>query len=545
MAVSGTENISSLLHKVLRRRWMIIVPVVTTMSLVAAYTRSVDLYRSSAIVTFGTEYALADEDQNIVRMFDQKIATIVASLRFGEPLRSIAQKVWPEVDPSKDPVRFNNLAQSVGSGRGLELIARRDNTRALTIAYTSKDPEEAFKIVQATIETLIEEARLHSERRVASSSTFLLQEMEAKRSEIEKLDQEITRLETGFGIVSAPDPSKPSDPKKSTITLSPALLEQEQARDTLKYRDTLPQLQFERTVAEKELERLVNRLEKKEYLEEAKELEGTIALGDDEQLRQIREAVSLKEREKQTLISQGILERHPKRRSLEAELRNLSAQEQSRRKELAAKSGQNGLDAAQLAVERKLRTQISEKSEQLAQIKDKIAVLEHYQEQMQSQKDTIVSQLDVLSVTRSRLESLKRQKAVAVEAYQQTVTELEIIRRHGRLDEGDIGMRIAVAEEPEVPKAPIPYAHMSTVVMAFFLSFAFGVCAICAIDAVDNSLSSPTELRAVVPVPVIGEVDRMVSAESRAYFAASRLAVVAFLLFVIAFSNPIVRRFFL
>ena len=534
------DYFSSLPYKLIQRRWMVIAPCVAVMSLVFAYTRNVDLYRSSAIVTFQTEYVLADRDRTIKDLFEQKVSGVVSSLRFGDPMRSIVQKAFPNLDQEENLPAFNGAVSRLGSKNGIQLGFRRDNYRALNISYTSRDPDEAYRVVKATLDTLIEESKEITERRVANSASFLQKEIEAYNKQLKAVDQEIIRIESGFAPIA--DSSSASGIPEADPS---GLLEGAQLRKQVSYHQTLPQLEFDLKVAEKELNRLIKRLEDKSYLSEAGELEGLLSVGDDFLLKELRTSIAAKEKERHLLASQGYLERHPKRKSLEAEIRNLKKLERQRTKELSEEAGEQGHELAKLKLERQLRAEISKKTEEIGRLKDRIAVMKRYQEEVASQKDSLINQVDLIAAQRSKLDQLKRQKYVTTDAYQNAVSELELIKRQGRADEGDIGLRIEIAEAPTLPKSPLPLAHMSTIVMGFALSLAGGVGLVCIIDALDTSVMFASELREIVPVPVIGEVDRMLAPETKAKEKNKTVVLLVVLALIVVLSEQIVQRFFL
>ncbi len=537
------DYFSSLPYKILQRRWLVIVPFVLIMSLIFAYTRNVDLFRSSAIVTFHTEYMLADRDRAIKSLFEDKVSSVVGSLRFGEPLRSIAQKVWPDLDANTNPVVFNARAQKLGSSNGIQLAFRRDNFRALTISYTSKDPDEAYRVVQATIETLMEESKFRTERRVASSASFMNREIEESKKKLEEIDQEIARLESGLAPFI--DDGNGAGAASDSAVRRAGLMRGGNPINSIKYRELLPKVQFDLKVAEKELERLVSRLENQSYLDDARQLENVLPHSDDPTLSELRAAIREKQKQRNILSSQGFLKLHPKRKALEAEIRNLERLEEERVTELQAKTGEQGFELAKLKLESQIRTEIGNKTEEISRLRDRISVLERYEEEVAAQSDALVDQIDLISMQQSQLEQLKQQKIVKAEAYHQAVSELDIIRRQGRADRDDIGLQITIAEAPKLPKSALPLAHMSTIVMGIALSLAGGIGLVCGLDGLDSSLESTAELREIVPVPVIGETDRMVSAEQRTRMRLRSAVLLLFLLLFVLSSDQIVTRFFL
>ena len=536
--MSQREHFSSLPYKLIKRRWWIITPIVMVMSLVYSYTQSVDLYRSSAIVTFQTEYVLADRDQSLRNLFEEKVSSVVGSLRFGDSMRKIVLSAWPDIDPESNPVAFNGKVASLGSRNGVELAFRRDNYRALTISYTSKDPDEAYRVVQSTVDTLIDQTKSLSERRVANSEIFLVKEISEYKRKLVEIGQEITRLENGLGQYAGED-AEVGEQSGAVLTDAGAIREQ------LRYREGLPQLEFDLKVAEKELARMINKLESGSYLTDARDLEGLLSVGDDDLLRELRSTIIEKQKQRHLYSSQGFLAKHPKQKALDAEIRNLKRLEKERIETLADEAGIRGTEIARLKLERELRSKISEKTEDISRLRDRIAVTKRYREEIRKDKDALVSQIDVIAAQRSRLEQLRQQKAVTAEGYANAVSELEIIRRQGRADEGDIGLRIDIAEAPVVPKYPVPLAHMSAVLMGFAFSVAIGIGLVFLLELIDTSVSSAAELRRLVSIPVIGETDRMVTAEIRARAQMRHAVLIVFLAFFVLASDEIVSRFFL
>ena len=527
------NTFTTLPARIFQRKWLIIVPVAVVMSLVSGYAKNVDLFRSSAIVSFQTEYMLADRDQAIQSLFEDKMQSVVGSLRFGDPLRSITSKVWPELDPDENPVQFNNKAQKLGGDSGVQLAFRRDNYRALNISYTSSNPEEAYKVVQATIDTLIEEARARTARRVTSSAAFLESEITKYQQKLKALDKEIVRIESGLGS------DEQGDTFVATAGSGP---DANPFLNKNKYRRTLPQLEFDLKVETRELDRLRTKLNDKEYLQNEEDLSEVLAQVDDPILAEVRDTLANKQKEKSLLSSQGYLAKHPKQRALAAEINNLRQLEKSRLTELRSQSDSQTFETAKVKMESRLRQKISEKSAEVQRISDRISVMKQYEAELGAQQSELVSHLDVISAQRSRLEQLKHEKNVTGEAFHQAVSELELIGRQGRADADEIGLRIIVSEPPKVPKNPLPLAHMSTIVMGLAISLAIGIGLICLLESMDSSVRNAAELRAIVPVPVIGEVDKMISTEELTSRRIKIGALCAFLFLFVLFSEQLVLR---
>jgi len=181
------QNISfkNIIHLALKRKWLILAPLIILASLTYAYTQQVKYYQSQAIVSFNGNYLMDASDA----VFENKAKSLVFSLLYGDNLRAIAEKAYPDV---KDTVSLNNKMQSLGSS--IKLGFRKDNYRALTVKHTSSDPKEAYKVVQATIDTIIEKNEATTKAKVSKSTSFLESELEAYKSKLRKIEKELFEL---------------------------------------------------------------------------------------------------------------------------------------------------------------------------------------------------------------------------------------------------------------------------------------------------------------------------------------------------------------
>jgi hypothetical protein len=164
--------------------------VVIALSLATAYTKTVKTYRSDAIVSFNFNYLMDTKDSG----FQNKIQALVFSLRYGDNLEAITEKAYPEINPEKQAVLFESKMQRLGSRNGIQLSFRKDNYQALGISFESNDPEEAFRVVEATLNRITEQNAESAKRRFTKSVSFLENEISQYREKLGTIEKELFRL---------------------------------------------------------------------------------------------------------------------------------------------------------------------------------------------------------------------------------------------------------------------------------------------------------------------------------------------------------------
>lgn len=497
---SGSTNnlFSTIVDSVIRYKWLLIAPVVATMILIHSYTEKVDYYKSSAIITFSTEYALAQTDPGILATFQTRIRDLVTSLKFGETLRQITKLSYPEVKPDENPPRFNGLTSKLGSKNGIKLAFRRDNYRALTVSYTAKDPNEAYNVVKATIDTLKGEAKSNSARRVKKSEEFLLRDMERYRSQISTLDREIVKLTNGVGDGLSGTEVFDID-SRGSIDVSAGF------RSSRKDNKSIAQLEIELAVQKNELERLKEKLTKKDFGQAALAAFG--GSSKDKLLEDLRLSIVAKTKEQNLLTSQGFRDAHPKRRAVQAEINSLEKLFKTRVKELESGTKENSLLAV-LDQEQKVREKISEKAEDVAALEEKIAALKIFKEEFKAQSENSNSELNSLARLKTKLEALHHEKSVLLSQLNIAAEELERTKRLGRADAEEIGLIIEVSEAPRIPRNPVPLTDLPIYAMGLAMSLASGVALVTGVKTLDTSISNIEELQSLIEAPVIGGINQ-------------------------------------
>ena len=153
------NSLATMLGNILRYKWILIIPLLLTMMMVYSYTRDLEYYKSNATVSFRTEYLFTQGTRGGLSPFEGRVNLLVTSLKYGEQVKRIAKKVWPNLNDSQLEGKTRRLAGS----KGIKLSFRKDNHRALVISYTAESPDVAYKVVQSVLEELMENSRYDTE----------------------------------------------------------------------------------------------------------------------------------------------------------------------------------------------------------------------------------------------------------------------------------------------------------------------------------------------------------------------------------------------
>ncbi len=507
MANYEENTLSSLLNVALRYKWLLFVPLVITLLGIYIYTFDKKLYQSAATISFQTEYFFTQRNNNALSPFERDVQDLVASLKYGKTLETITAKAYPKINPKKQRKLFKAKASKLGAKNGLKLSFRRDNFRALVISYTASDAAEAHSVVKATINTILDNANITSDR-VQKSIAFLESSMAGLKTELLDIDQEMLRLKNGLAPLVGAAANVGAIDSVTQSSLTPDL--DSGLQRSFKFKESLPQLEFDLHVKEKEFQRLEEKLKNKEYLksENSSETQNQIDYQNDTLYNQLEASILEKKKELHILTSQGFKSAHPKQRTVKAEIANLQKLSKTRLEELQNTDKKGGLSAYRLSIEKEIKKDLGLKASEIESIKDKIKVLESYQEDIRSQKNSFGSKLDSISVQKSRLEELIQKKYVKSQAYNNAAQEVEEVRRFAQASAGEMGLKITIENPPYLPNAPIPYAHLSLFVMGAILSLGLGMGIVFLIESMDTSVDSPAELQAIIGVPVIGSIDK-------------------------------------
>lgn len=524
----GVSNIG---RGIVNYPWLFISPIVVVMSLLFAYSSQVSLYRGSAQLAF--EYASdTATDRSPANVLEQKKLRRVRSILVGEPLRRLVRKAWPEIDPKENPVAFNAKVQMLRSSSGLELEFRRDNPNSLTVGFTARTPQEAFSVVKAAVDILVAVNEEETRRSLERSQEFLTKEREGMRDKLAQFDSDILKLRR-----SIPESAlRRYDQEKLLSKSFPSLIASITPDSTAT--DTFEGAKLRLSILEKELERL------NAALREVKD-DPQVALKSDSDasLQQLAKEISLKEQQLNALIFKGFKSAHPQRKSLEAELGSLRALREQRSNEFL-EGAVAGSDIGSQQRSQRILARIELKQGELEELREKVKVLETYEDESRKLQGSLDDQIGELSKQTAKLAQLDSERGLLLESYNAISSKLESIEREGRVEEEDVGFKLAVLEKPRIPSRPLPLAHLPLLLMGVAISLATGVTLATLAQTLDSTVGTVKELQRVISVPVLGSVDAMITKEElKSSRRVRTLKAVALIVFALM-AKPLAQLFF-
>lgn len=506
------ENIPlSILRALFKYKWLWLLPFLLAMSGVSAYTKGKHYYKSSATLKFHTEFILGNSGRNALSPFEEGIQELISSVKFGSKLEEITNLAYPGLK-EKNPAAFKSKSNAIGSSEGVKLSFRRDYFRALVISYTTDNPKDAYNVVDATIKVIKKHASSGSDSRIENSMSFLLSNMDKLKQEMIDIDQEMISIKNNLSPLIGADLSL-SD-HFSNDSLTPLL--DKGIDKSMSYKESLPKLEFELHVAEKELERLQTKLSLpiKEIVENNKKSSAG-SFKSDPLIQDLEKSLLLNEKKHNLLRTQGFKNAHPKQVHVISEIENLKNLLAARKNEIKNNLTNEPNQDVTNSFRDEIRTSISQKNEEIAQVKDKIKILESYQADNQKDKNKLSKTLGTISKQKSRLEELVQQKYVKSQAYNNTAQDLEEKRRFKFASDGNVGLRLTLEEPPLIPNSPLPYAHLSLYLIATMFSLGLGFGLIFLIESLDTSIKNLGELEVVTKMPVLGSIDKFTIEEKK------------------------------
>jgi hypothetical protein len=464
---------------------------------------------------------------------------LVSSLLVGEPLRQIVQKAWPTIDEASNPIAFNDKKNALRNG-SLRLRFQRDNSRALSVSYISSDPAEAYRVVNATIDTLIDFSKSDSAEKLQTNVVFLQKELDESEKRIREVQTKLTRLKSGLppAIVEAHQRSVDQAVQSGEPISFSANLESP-VQYPSKPGESYSELKLSLAIGEKELSRMVEQLRSKSYLSESVDVDDVVDSASDPSIAAILKTLAQKEQQLTQLTSQGLREKHPSVRDLKAEIESLNQMKRDRLRQLQTESGADAKEAASFRMERKLREKIEKKEEEVTSLRDRIEAIDEFRKELPEQN--IDDKISILSIQKAMLSKLETELLVSKRAYEGLANEIDLAKRRQRVQENQIGVRATVAEAPRMPQTPIPMAHLSTIVMGMIVTLGLCIGVACIISVLDTTVHTSDDLTRIVEVPVLGTIDQMVERQTVQF--RKMLAVVVFsVLLVYAMSAGLIVR---
>lgn len=508
--MTNTFSISKTFRIIARWPLLFLFPFILVLTGLLAYVANIEIYRSNAIVLFQSNYIPVENHFTILDKIEDQPVKIVRSLLYGEPVKSIIDKVWPEI--KNDELAVNGKIGSLRSKNGLKLKFQRDNSNALSVSYDSKDPQTAYNVVKATIESLKDYNRQVTEERLASGVEFLKQELEVTKGELSDLEQRIVRARSGLPLSVLEAHNKESDSLKQILDLMPFDYDIEgKLAKSLRFDESISELSFELEISQKELEQLKKDLESKEYLNNSDNLEEVLNPGNDQEIGKISSMILTKQELLSSYTSKGFLGAHPDVRSVKNEIENLSKLKQEKLFGLQSQLNKEDQELTNLRLEKLHRKNIENKQKNIEEIKDRITATKAFHQKFQNKDIGLDDKLKELSDRKALLLELENKKLVASHSYAQMAKRLEVISREGRVDQDKFGLSIKVAENPKVPNSTVPFAGLPIVVLGVVVCIAVLFTLATIMSLSDTSIFSSIDLFTLLNVPVIGVVDSFIT----------------------------------
>ena len=95
--MTNTFSIAKTFRIIARWPLLFIIPFLLVLTGLLAYVANIKIYRSNAIVLFQSNYIPVENHFTILDKVEDQPVKIVRSLLYGDPVKSIIDKVWPEI----------------------------------------------------------------------------------------------------------------------------------------------------------------------------------------------------------------------------------------------------------------------------------------------------------------------------------------------------------------------------------------------------------------------------------------------------------------
>ena len=499
-------SIAKILRIIFRWPILFFLPLLISIFSLLIYVTGVEIFQSKSIVLFQSNYIPIEDHFTLLDKFKEQPVTIVRSLLYGDQVKKIVNEVWPETIDNE--VLANSKIQNLRSRNGVKLQFQRDNPEALKVSYNSTSPKISYEVVANTVRALIDYNKELTEERLAQGIEFLNKELGNTREEIAKLESKIVRVRSGLPLSILNTQDAQNESIGEILDLIDIDIDIEGTLgNTLKFDDSISNLNYQLEIAKKELDQYQQEVKDKSYLDNSEDLEIVLNAGKDPEIQKITSLLFEKQGKLSELTSKGFLSAHPEVITLKKELENLELLKLKKLKLLQKKLPAESEGLTALRLEQLQNEKVENKQKQIERLKDRINATSAYQEKFKDKDMGLDSKLEELSERKAMLLELENKKLVASHSYAQMTKRLEIMKREGRIEQNKFGLSVQVAEAPEIPKNPIPFAGFPILVLGSSLTLAvlLGIATIMAL--LDNSIYSVSELYKLTGLKVIGTVD--------------------------------------
>lgn len=390
-----------------------------------------------------------------------------------------------------DNIRLQNVttdAMDPRSGRPVSLIT------GLVISFDAEDPQDAFVVAEMLAATFLAKDRELRTERATATSSFLLEEIDVKRKEIERLEA---------GIASFKEEHAGSLPELMSLNMS--VLDRTE-RDLESVRAEIGTLQQDKIFRESQLEEIRRGTDQADRLGELENeyLRAISVYGPDHPdviriKRQVAalvgDAGSSTENDEVRMLETALAEARQKYSDVHPDV--LSLQRQLEQARSRASIGQSGNDINPRYLE--LRAQVNAIDTQLASLRERARTLQAKFEETQ-RRLALTPQVEKEYLALAR--DLQTQQ-IAFEDLRRRLTQAQ---QTESFESGERGARLVKIRNASLPNSPAGPPRLAIVVLGGILgvSLAFGAALLA--EMLDGSVRSGRDIQRLVSIVPIAEI---------------------------------------
>ena len=504
----------------MRRRLPLFLKVAIPVALagIVLATALPDVYRSSAEFRIDLEGPNIDvlEPMFLTNYADQYIGSLRQKVSSRDQLENWLNEfnLYPErkedesaselVARMRDHIRVEMVTTRVlapGSNKPVDLIT------GFSVAFDHHEPEKAHKVAEQLALAFIEEDRLTRTQQAATASTFLQEQIEARRAEILDLEAQLADFkEANAGTL----------PEMMTLNMT---VMDRMERELEGIQTEIRSLQQDRIFRQAQLDEIVQGSGSARQLEELEQeyLRMAASYGADHPdliriKRQIAaltmgtgstsESAEIAQLESELAAArERYTDEHPDVLRLTRQLESLKAET---RNTMASMRGGAGDDPLYL----QLRAQINALDSRMASLRSRAQDIRN---RIAETEENIARTPQV----EREYQALTRNLDSARATFRNLQDRLAIAQQTEALESGERGARITQLQRAYVPEEPASPPRMAIIILSMFLAVSLGGMAGIAAEAIDSTVRGSKDIFAVMQTQPIGTIPVVQNSLSR------------------------------
>ena len=514
--ISFFSIIGSLLH----HPWLFFCPlvIIATISFVVIANMP-PFYESMAVLSFESPGSSIIEDKpNLsqvaidVKTTQMRIEIIDGTL-FGDNIRNIIGKAWPQLKETDNPSLYARIAGDLRKPKtGIIMNYDKKNPKTVSISYKSGDPVVCYKVVDAAIDALRMEYKKNRKKERDAGLSFLKRQLSLYKNRLRSVDPTIGKIKTEL-MAKLPDLSEQERAQvqdlisDANIQISTAAQQQPQAP---KYGEMMAEVSLQLLEAEKKRDALKYNIANGTYINKfasAKNLE------EDPYISKYLEVIADKQLALAGLLSQGYMPEHPDIKKLKKEISDLNELKMARTQELVSGNPQLSEDEKKIATD-SAKNELLEVESQIETLNDKMNLLRGYQNNSRAEIDITALRSKGISSLVEKLRELINEKQINLTYYAELRKELEAAQIKNRAQEDrETKSTITIIEEPKIPARPLPSQKPTRMLFGLIFALGTGVGLAYAADVIKQSVRTSSELRELLGIPVLATINRINTAQ--------------------------------